>query len=374
MVSTVKPQPGLENLRPYVPGTPIADVQRQYGLADVIKLASNENPFGSSPKALAAICKALPDLNQYPDSRCYELRHALAEQFQIDPEQIVVGNGADGVITQICMAYLDESSEVIASMCSFPNYERFTHIMRAPLIKIPMRDYRLDLEAMADAISGRTKAIFICNPNNPTGTIVTAKEVESFVAQVPEDVLVVFDEAYCDLVASDEYPETIAYVREGRENVILLRTFSKVYGLAGIRLGYGIAMPGVLAPLNQVKESFPVNQLAQVAGIAALQDREFLRRTVEANHASRLWLYRQFERLGLSYLESHTNFVLVHIGPRALDVQEELLRRGVIVRPCDGYDLCDCLRVTVGTPEQDARFIETLECVLAGSALIPQRI
>jgi histidinol-phosphate aminotransferase len=364
MTSKVKPQPGLKNLRPYVPGTPIADVQRQFGLTDVIKLASNENPFGSSPIALEAIRQALPRLNQYPDSRSHELRQALAEAFQVDPDQLVIGNGADGVITQVCMAYLDENSDVIVSECSFPNYERYTHILRARLIKVPLQDYRLDLETMADKITGRTKVIFVCNPNNPTGTIVTAKEVGIFMERVPEQVLVVFDEAYYDLVASDEYPDTIAYIREGRENVILLRTFSKVYGLAGIRLGFGVAMPSVLAPLNQVKESFPVNQLAQVAGIAALQDREFLQRTVEANHASRLWLYRQFDRLGLSYLESHTNFVLVRIGPRALDVQQELVRRGVIVRPCDGYDLCDCLRVTVGTPEQDARLIDTLEAVL----------
>ncbi len=364
MASKVKPQPGLKNLRPYVPGTPIEDVQRQYGLKDVIKLASNENPFGSSPKALEAIRQALPRLNQYPDSGCHALRHALATALQVDPKQLVVGNGADGVITQICMAYLDERSQVIASKSSFPNHERFTHIMRAQLTKIPLKNHRLDLEAMADAITERTTLVFVCNPNNPTGTIVTANQVEAFMERVPDHVLVAFDEAYYELVDSDEYPETIAYIREGRENVILLRTFSKVYGLAGIRLGYGVAMPSVLAPMNQVKDSFPVNQLAQVAGIAALQDQEFLQRTVQANHASRLWLYEQFERLGLSYVESHTNFVLFHIGPHALDIQQELLKQGVIIRPCDGYDLCDWLRVTVGTPEQDARFIETLESVL----------
>jgi histidinol-phosphate aminotransferase len=364
MASKVKPQPGLQNLRPYVPGTPIEDVQRQYGLTDVIKLASNENPLGSSPKALEAICQALPRLNQYPDSLSYSLRHALAGALHVEPDQLAVGNGADGIITQICMAYLDESCEVVASESSFPNHDRFTHIMRARLVKTPLKDYRLDLEAMADAITGRTKLAFVCNPNNPTGTIVTAREVEAFLKRVPDHVLVVFDEAYYELVASDEYPDTLAYIRQGRENVIVLRTFSKVYGLAGIRLGYGIAMPSVLAPMNQVKESFPVNRLAQAAGIAALQDQEFLQKTIQANHASRLWLYEQFDRLDLSYLESHTNFVLVHVGPHALDIQQELLKQGVIVRPCDGYDLGACLRVTVGTPEQDARFIHTLEATL----------
>jgi histidinol-phosphate aminotransferase len=206
--------------------------------------------------------------------------------------------------------------------------------------------------------------VVICNPNNPTGTIVSAGEVEVFMRQLPDHVLVVFDEAYYDFVIAEDYPETMSYIRQGRENVILLRTFSKVYGLAGLRLGYGIAMPSLLAPMNQAKEAFAVNLLAQAAGIAALQDEEFRQRTVQANHASRLWLYEQFERLGLSYVESQANFVLVQIGPRALEVQQELLKRGVIVRPCGGYDLVDYLRVTVGTPEEDARFIETLEAVL----------
>jgi histidinol-phosphate aminotransferase len=364
MTTKVRPQPGLEHLEPYVPGTPVEDVQRKYGLKHVIKLASNENPLGTSPLALEAIRDALHRLHYYPDSQCYSLRHALAEYHQVDHEQLVIGNGADGVITQICMAYLDQDSEVIVSQSSFPVYDCFTHVMRARLVKTPLKDYGLDLEAMAAAITVRTTLIFVCNPNNPTGTIVTASEVGAFMERVPDHVLVVFDEAYYELVASDEYPETLTYIRQGRENVILLRTFSKVYGLAGIRLGYGIAMPGVLVPMNRAKESFAVNLLAQAAGIAALRDQEFLEKTVQANHASRLWLYEQFARLGLFYVESHTNFVLVHIGPHALGVQQELLKRGVIVRPCDNYDLCDFLRVTVGTPEQDARFIETLERVL----------
>jgi histidinol-phosphate aminotransferase len=364
MTTKVRPQSGLKDLQPYVPGTPIEDVQRRYGLRDVIKLASNENPYGSSPKALEAIQRALHKLNHYPDSQCYRLRQALAEHLMVDPEQLFVGNGADGVITHLCMAYLDQDSEVILGQCSFPLYDSLTHIMRARPVRIPLKDQRLDLEAMAAAITARTALIAVCNPNNPTGTIVTAREVEAFMDRVPDQVLVVFDEAYYDFVAARDYPEMISYIRQGRENLILLRTFSKVYGLAGLRLGYGIAMPGLLAPMNQAKEAFAVNLLAQAAGIAALEDEEFRQRTVQANHASRLWLYDQFERLGLSYVESQTNFVLVHIGPRALEAQQELLKRGVIVRPCGGYDLVDYLRVTVGTPEQNTRFIGTLEAVL----------
>lgn len=358
------PQHGLDHLRPYVPGTPIEEVQRKFGLKHVIKLASNENPLGTSPKALEAIRQALPRLNYYPDSECYDLRQALAAHFQVDPEQIVVGNGGDGIITQVCMAYLDQDSEVIVSQSSFPVYDVFTHIMRARLVKTPLRDYRLDLDAMAAAVTGRTKLVFVCNPNNPTGTIVTASEVEAFMSRIPEHVLVLFDEAYCEMVDADDYPDTFRYLRQGRENVMILRTFSKVYGLAGIRLGYAFAMPSVLAPLNRAKESFAVNLLAQAAGVAALEDQEFLRRSVQANSASRRWLYGQFERLGLPYVPSHTNFVLVEVGPQAAAVQQALLRRGVIVRPCGGYDLPDHLRVTAGTPDQDAWFIEALEAVM----------
>ncbi len=368
MTSHVKPQHGLDHLKPYVPGTPIEDVQRKYGLRHVIKLASNENPLGTSPKALQAVRDALPRLNFYPDSQCYNLRQALASYLRVDQDHIIVGNGADGLITQTCMAYLDQDSEVIVSKSSFPVYDIFTHIMRAKLVKTPLKEYGLDLEAMADAITPRTKLVFVCNPNNPTGTMVTAGEVERFMARVPDYVLVVFDEAYFELADSTDFPDTMAYVLQGRENVMVMRTFSKVYGMAGIRLGYGVAMPSVLAPMNRAKESFAVNLLAQAAGIAALEDHDFLLKTIEANHTSRLWLYEQFDRLGLSYVRSHTNFVLVEIGPRASEVQQELLKRGVIVRPCDGYDLCDFIRVTVGTPEQDARFIEALEVVLQETA------
>jgi len=364
-VSThVKPQRGLSQLKPYVPGTPIEEVQRKYGLTDVIKLASNENMLGPSPQAMEAIQAALHRINYYPDAQSYDLRHVLAVHLGVDPDQIIVGNGADGVILQTCMAYLDEESEVIVSRSSFPVYDIFVHAMRATLIKTPLKDFGLDLRAMADAITGRTKLIFVCNPNNPTGTIVSAAEVEEFLTCVPEHVLVIFDEAYYEMVASDTYPDTLRYVRAGRENVLILRTFSKVYGMAGIRLGYGIGSPGVLAPLNQIKESFAVNLLAQAAGVAALQDKEFLQKTVAMNHIGRLYFYGEFERLGLRYLTSHTNFVLVEIGPQALAVQQKLLERGVIVRPCANYDLPEWLRVSVGLPEQNARLIETLERVL----------
>ncbi len=360
----VKPQRGLDAIKPYVPGKPIEEVQREYGLEDVIKLASNENPLGTSPKALAALEEALPRLNSYPDGQSYYLRHVIAQHLGVEPEQVTVGNGADGLIMQTCMAYLDENSEAIVSQSSFPVYDIYTHVMRATLIKTPLKNYGLDLEAMAQAINDRTKLIFVCNPNNPTGTVVTADEVEAFMSRVPDHVLVVFDEAYYEFVDADRFPDTLRYVRDGRQNVMVMRTFSKVYGLAGARLGCAVAAPQVLAPLNLVKEPFAVNLLAQAAGIAALEDEAFLEASVATNHAGRLFLYGEFERLGLPYIESHTNFILVKIGPQAGTVAQMLLERGVIVRPCAGYDLPNCLRITVGSQAQNTRLVEALEGVL----------
>lgn len=361
MNTPIREQRSLKNIIPYVPGKPIEEVMREYGIKDVIKLASNENPLGPSPLAIAAIEKVLSKLNLYPDGKSHHLRQALANHLGVEPEQIIVGNGTDGIIAHICLAYLDEDNEVIVSRSSFPMYDIYTHVMRARLIKTPSRDYGLDLEAMANAISEKTKLVFVCNPNNPTGTIVTKAEVETFMAKVPANVLVVFDEAYYKFVASDEYPESIEYIRQGQNNVMLLRTFSKIYGLAGIRLGYGIATPETLAPLYKIKEPFSVNLLAQAAGVAALEDEAFLQTTVEANHNGQLYLYRHFDRLGLRYVESHTNFVLVEIGPHAQAVQKALLEKGVIVRLCTGYDLPKCLRVTVGDEMQNTRFIQSLE-------------
>jgi len=364
MTTRIEQQHGLDAITPYTPGKPIEELQKEYAWQEVIELSLNENPLGTSPKALAAIEKALSRLNRYPDAQSYHLRRALAERFEVKPEQLIVGNGADGIILQTCMAYLDEDSEVIVSHSSFPIYDMFTQAMRATLIKTPLKNYGLDMEAMAGTINDRTKIIFVCNPNNPTGTIVTADEVGVFMEQVPDHVLVVFDEAYHELVASDKYPDTLKYIRQGQSNVMVLRTFSKVYGMAGIRLGYGIAMPETLAPLNRVREPFGVNRLAQAAGVAALEDEEFLKKSVATNHEGRLFLYREFERLGLPYVESHTNFIMVEIGPQAATIQQRLLERGIIVRPCAGYDLPNHLRITIGSPSQNARLIEALEDTL----------
>jgi histidinol-phosphate aminotransferase len=364
MTSSIRQQRGLDNIRPYTPGKPIEEVQREYGLTDVIKLASNENPVGVSPMVLAALREALTLLNLYPDAQAYRLRRAIAAHHGVDPEMVRVGNGADGLIRELCVSYLEDGDEVLTSRSSFPVYDISAAVMRARLVKTPLHDLRFDLRAMAAAITERTKIIFICNPNNPTGTFVTADEVAAFMAAVPDHVLVIFDEAYHEFVDADDYPEALPYVTGGHKNVCVLRTFSKGYGIAGIRIGYAMAQPELLAPLRACSESFPVNLLAQIAGEAALQDAEFLQQTVSLNRAGREFLSRELGLLGLSCAPSQTNFVLVHIGPQAKQVYQMLLERGIIVRPCTAYDLPEYLRITVGTAAQNARLIEALEGVI----------
>lgn len=370
MTTHVKAQSGLDGIDTYVPGKPVEEVQRELGLTDVIKLASNENPDKPAPAAVAAIQAAVGDLNFYPDGASFRLRGALAAYLDVRPEQVAVANGADGLILETCMAFLDEGDEVVVSRSSFPVYDVYAQAMRARVVKTPLKDYGLDLEAMRAALSPHTKLVFVCNPNNPTGTMLTAAETDAFIKAVPDDVLVVLDEAYYEFVDSPDYPESLRYVREGRGNVMLLRTYSKVYGLAGVRLGYAIADPDVLAPIQKIREPFAVNLLAQAAGVAALKDDEYRWHSVAANAAGREYLYGEFVRLGLFFVESHTNFVLVRVGPQAAEIQRALLAEGVIVRPCGGYELPEFLRITVGTPPQNERLVEALASVMGAVRLV----
>lgn len=363
----ITPQPGVSRIQIYKPGRPIEEVQKQFGISEVVKLASNENPLGTSPRAVEAIRKAADQVHLYPDGKSATLAAALAQRFNVQPEQVAVGNGADGLIMELCMAYLDEHSEVVVSRSSFPMYDVFSNVMRARMVKTPLKQYGLDLPAMTGAITERTRLVFVCNPNNPTGTVLSAAEVDAFMRDVPAHVIVVFDEAYFEYAAGPDFPDTIEYVRQGRENVIVLRTFSKAYGLAGLRVGYGFGSPALLAPLKLVKEPFAVNLLAQVAGLAALEDDEFCARSVAVNHEGKAYLYREFERLGLFYVPTSTNFILTRLGPRMLWLVDRLMERGIIIRPGDAYDLPEFARITIGTAEQNRRLIQALETILAES-------
>lgn len=365
MSKTVRPQRGLGAIRPYVPGKPIEEVMREHGIDDIVKLASNENPLGVSPKALRAMHEALTRGNLYPDAASFDLRSAIAERFGLSIDEVAVGNGADDLILQLSMAYLEDEDEVVISRSSFPIYDAYAAAMRGRMVKTPLATgYRIDLDAMAEAITNRTKIVVVCNPNNPTGSIVTAGELDAFVRRVPDDALIVLDEAYVEMVDSDAFPDSLTYVREGKPNLLVLRTFSKVYGLAGIRLGYAFAAPETIAALLRVKMVFNVSVVAQAAGITALQDDAFLRRSVEINRTGRGYLCREFDRLGLEYAESHTNFVLTRIGPSAVRIYERLLERGIIVRPCVTYDLPEFLRISIGTEEQNRRLIAALKELL----------
>jgi histidinol-phosphate aminotransferase len=352
------------SLRPYVPGKPIEEVQREFGLTDIVKLASNENPLGPSPHAVGALTEAALNLALYPDGACYTLVNALCAHLDVSPENLVIGNGSDEIIHYLGLAFLQPGDELLTGDPSFVRYEAAAGLNQAKFVVTPLKEHTFDLERMADAITDRTRLIFIANPNNPTGTIVRRREVERFLDRVPEQAIVVMDEAYYEYVDDPDYPQTWEYVREGR-NVVILRTFSKIYALAALRVGYGLGRPEIIHALHQVREPFNVNSLAQAAAVASLQDPEQVRRSWTSNRENRDYLYAEFRRLGLPYVETQANFVLVDVKQPCKPVYEALMRRGVIVRTLGG--LPTHLRVTIGRRSDNERFLHELEAVLADS-------
>ncbi len=362
-MSTPLIRPNVLELEPYSPGKPIEEVKRELGLTDVVKLASNENPLGPSPRAIEAAMRAMQSANLYPDGSCFELKQAVAKHVGMPSECLLFGNGSDELIHYIGLTFLNPGDEVITGHPSFVRYEAAAKLNNARLHLVPLREHRFDLPAILERVNERTKIIFIANPNNPTGTIVTADEVEVFMNALPEHVVVVWDQAYQEYVSRADYPNTLRYVREGRA-VIILRTFSKAYALAGLRVGYAIARPDIIDAMNRVREPFNVNSVAQAAALAALHDQEHLRRAVELNRQGLEYLYRHFERLGLSYVRSEANCVMVDLGRDSQPVFQALLRKGVIVRTGHIFGLPTYLRITTGKPEENERFICALEEVL----------
>lgn len=350
----------IKGLSAYEPGKPIDEVKRELGLTSVVKLASNENPFGPSPKAIEAIFSSLPDLNRYPEGSCFYLREALSKKLKVGPESLIFGNGSDELIEIIAKTFLEQDDEAVISEMAFVRFEMAVKLMGARAVVTKARNFTHDLSQMAKAVTGKAKLIFVANPNNPTGTMNTKDEVEDFLADVPQDVLVVFDEAYYEYIDRQDYPQTIDYLREGR-NLIILRTFSKVYGLAGLRIGYGISRPETIKDLNRVRPPFNVNSLAQSAALAALGDEQWVNECRRKNEEGREFFYREFDRLSLAYIQSVTNFVLLDVKKDAQKAFEKLLAEGVIVRPITGT----YIRVTIGTQEENERFILALENILA---------
>jgi histidinol-phosphate aminotransferase len=343
---------------------PIEELERELGIRDSIKLASNENPLGPSPKAIEAIGRALPQLHRYPDGSAFYLRRKLAERHGVSPDEILVGNGSNELIEMLVRTFVRPRDEVVMADQAFVVYRMVTQAVAATPRIVPLHHFTHDLEAMAEAITSRTRMVFVANPNNPTGTIFRRGAWEAFLRMLAgRQLLVVADDAYAEFATDPEYPDTIACRGAGDVPVVSLRTFSKLYGLAGIRVGYAVAPAGVIDALGRVRQPFNVNALALVAADAALDDREHVERTLAVNREGMAYLTREFDRLGLRWVPSNANFILVRVGQGGR-VYDELLRLGVIVRPMDGYGFPEHLRVTVGLPDENARCIRALETVL----------
>ncbi len=352
-------------IAPYEPGKPIEELEREFGITDAIKLASNENPLSPSERVLKAIADALPHLKRYPDGSGYYLRQALARRHGVSPDHLVLGNGSNELIELIVRAFLCPGEEAIVPHPSFVVYPMIVQAVGGIRVVVTLKDYRVDLEAMARAITPMTKMVFIANPNNPTATIVTADEVEHFMARVPDKVIVVFDEAYVEFAQGPDFPATLDYLRHGRR-VVVLRTFSKAASLAGLRVGYAVADPHCVSLLNRIRQPFNVNSVAQMAALAALEDESHVLECLRMIEAGRHYLFDEFSAMGLKYAPSRANFILVDVGKSATNVFQWLLKEGVIVRPMTSFGMENALRVTIGTPQENRRFVKALKKVLAG--------
>ncbi len=344
----------VKEIPEYVPGKSIKGA---------IKLSSNENPFGPSPKALKAIAKETKKLQTYPDQKATLLRQALAKKHKVFPENIICGNGLDDILQIIAATYLNAGDEVIISKNTFSVYELVSRIFEGSLVLVHLRDCKIDLAAIAKMITGKTKIIFLTNPNNPTGTIFTVDEFAAFLQQVPERVLVVVDEAYVDFVTNPAFPDSLKYVKNGR-NIFVLRTFSKYYGLAGLRIGYAVAENELIAPMLKVKMPFNVNRLAQVGAMAALKDAAFLKKTYKNNLEGKNYLYKEFDKLGLEYKKTEANFVFINIKQSADEFCQRLLKLGVSIRPLTSFGLPEAIRVSIGIKEQNKKFVAILKKLL----------
>lgn len=358
--------PGVQQLAPYVPGKPADELARELGLPldSIVKLASNENPLGPSPKVIAAISQAVPELTRYPDGNGFVLKQALAQKFAVEPAQVTLGNGSNDILELVAKAWLAPGLNAVFSQHAFAVYPIATMAVGAECREIPANNYGHDLPAILAAIDANTRVVFIANPNNPTGTWFDQQALADFLAQVPEHVIVVLDEAYIEYAEPGELPDGMDFLAK-HANLIVSRTFSKAYGLAALRIGYAISSPMIADVLNRIRQPFNVNSLGLVAAVAALEDDEYLQESRASNKHGLQQLSTAFDRLGLSYIESRGNFIAVDFARDAAPINQALLEQGVIVRPVAGYAMPTFLRVSVGTEQENARFIEVLEQVLA---------
>ena len=365
--------PYIETLEPYKPGKPIAELQRELGIERVVKLASNENPLGPSPLAVAEMNRHYSELNRYPNGGL-DLRETLARQFNLTIENVIAGSGSEGIMSNIIRAFLCDDDEVLTSEGTFVGFYVLARSRGITLVTVPLNRYRFDLKAISDKINPHTKIIYLANPNNPTGTIFTMSEFDQFMKRVPDHVLIILDEAYFEYAKDNPvYPDSMHY---RYDNVITLRTFSKVYGLAGIRIGYGFAHDLFIRNLLKVKLPFEPSTLAQAAGIAALSDTEFLHRSLAVNAAGKKFLATAMHDLGLTFVPTEANFVMVPLESEEMvqNVYQGLLRQGVIVRPLKAFGLPHCVRITIGTPDQNQTLIDALRQVLKSIPLQAEKV
>lgn len=352
----------IEKVTPYQAGKPIEETRREFKLKDVVKLASNENPFGASPKAVEAARKALKSVHRYPDPGGYCLKRKLARAYNLEADQIIIGNGSDELIDIVIKTFVEDDEQVITAETTFLEYGIIAGVLGRQVVTVPLRYFTYDLEAIRKNITGKTKIVFIANPNNPTGTYVNERSLREFLMKIPAHVIVVIDEAYDTFIDVTDFPSTLRYVRTN--NVIVLKTFSKAYGLAGLRLGYGIAAPELIGLMERARQPFNVNALAQAAGIAALDDRRYLKRTRAGILEGKRFLYGFFKSRGLAYVPSVANFVLVDVGCDGVEVFRKMLKLGVIVRDMQQYGLRNFIRVTIGTKKENEKFAKALKKVL----------
>ncbi len=354
----------LKDFPSYQPGRPIEEVARELGLpaTDIIKVASNENPLGPSPAALAAMQKVLANLNLYPDGNAFYLKQRLAEKLGVQPANLILGNGSNEIIEFVGHAYMGPGVDVVVSQYCFAVYPLVAKLFGANLIVVPAKNHGHDLSAMLKAITPRTRVVFVANPNNPTGTVVSRDELTRFVEQIPANVLLALDEAYIEFL--DEPADFVAEIRAGaRLNLLLMRTFSKIFGLAGLRLGYGIGHPDLVGLLEKVRQPFNINSIAQAGALAALDDTEHVRRTRENNSSGLQFFVEALRQMKLEFIPSAANFILVRVG-EGQRVFEAMQKLGVIVRPMGGYQLGEWVRITVGTPAENERCLGALQQAL----------
>jgi histidinol-phosphate aminotransferase len=354
---------GVLSITAWPTGKPIEEVQAELGLESLALMATNENPLGPSPKAVEAIKAESVKVNRYPQGPCTYLKRKVAGRLGVDERMIVFSNGADNCLRIIGYTFLNTGDEVIVAHPTFPVYGIVARMMGAVPVEVPLKNHIHDLPAMVERIGAQTKLVVVCNPNNPTGTIVGRKQLDAFVKALPDHVVLILDEAYFEFVDDEDYPNALDYIREGR-NVVGLRTFSKLYGIAGLRIGYALTSPELSAVMERVREPFPVSRVAEAAALAAVDDEEFISRVLANNRESTRFFYRSFDKLGLSYAKTHTNFMFVDLGMDAKEAAQSLLKRGYLIRPGTPWRHPSFARITFGTMEENRGFIAALTEVL----------